>query len=125
MHQDLRQLLSEASSLRRRGRAVRSRSIGTKLTEAEYGALAARAGDQKLSEWVRAQLLKEEPDPEVAALLSELIGLRTIVVNVIFALANGNAITVDAMQGLIDRADEEKMSKANARLALVRARHKR
>jgi hypothetical protein len=56
-------------------------------------------------------------------LLAELLALRTIVVNVIFALGNGHTITTEAMQGLVDRADEEKVSKANARLALVRARH--
>ena len=67
----------------------------------------------------------EEPEPELAALLSEVIGLRTILVNVIFALANGHGISDEQMQSLIDRADQEKTSKkATERLAIVGAYRK-
>jgi len=38
--------------------------------------------------------------------------LRTILVNVIFAIANGQTITTEAMRALIDRADQEKASRA-------------
>jgi hypothetical protein len=122
MQKDFQRLLSDSAFLRKQ-RRVRSKSVGTKVTEEEFRELLSRAGDHKLSQWVRAQLLKpDEAAADVAALLSEVIGLRTIVVNVIFALANGHGIAVDQMRTLIERADQEKASQATARLAVVRGR---
>ena len=53
-------------------------------------------------------------------LLVELLALRTIVVNLQFALAHGEPPTVEAMQRLIERADLEKFGRAQERL---HARH--
>ena len=36
----------------------RTKSIGTKVTDEEYARLEALAGEQTISEWVRAVLLK-------------------------------------------------------------------
>ena len=54
--------------------------------------------------------------PVELILLAELIAVRTIVVNLQFALSNGDPPTVEAMQRLIDRADREKLGKAQDRL---------
>lgn len=64
---------------------LRSKSLGTELTESEYAqleALAAARG-QTLSEWVRSVLLQQIAAPNGhgssadATLLAELVGLRT------------------------------------------------
>ena len=47
--------------------------------------------------------------PTEMILLVELLALRTIVVNLQFALAHGEPPTVEAMQRLIERADLEKV----------------
>ena len=49
-------------------------------------------------------------------MLSEILSLRTILVNVVFALASGNDISESEMLRLIERADGEKLKKAMQRL---------
>jgi hypothetical protein len=51
------------------------------------------------------------------ALMAELVALRTILLNVLFKLANGEKPTAEEMQRLIDRADSDKLRKARERLA--------
>ena len=51
------------------------------------------------------------------ALLAELVALRAILLNVLFRQANGKTLTAQEMQGLIDRADSDKLKKARDRLA--------
>jgi len=57
--------------------SLRTKSVGTKVSDAEYAALEvrARAENLTLSEWMRARLL--EPDTDGADLPSRL-GRRTI-----------------------------------------------
>lgn len=106
-------------------RINRSRSVTGKVTEEEYARLEARASPQRISTWARDVLLQAlEPAAGERALLAELLSLRTIVVNVIFALANGQNITTEAMRAIIDRADQEKTSRAIERLATVTLRDK-
>jgi len=96
----------------------RTKSIGTKVTEAEFEAIARRAEPMTVSEWARGILLgAAQPDPLYFALLAELLALRTIVVNLDFALAANGPPTTDAMHSLIARADAEKVSKAEERIA--------
>ena len=107
-------------------RISRSRSVTGKVTEEEYARLEARASPQKISTWARDVLLEAlEPAAGERALLAELLALRTILVNVIFALANGHAITTEAMRAIIDRADQEKVSRAIERLATAPTRDTR
>ena len=104
-------------------RISRSRSVTGKVTEEEYVRLEARASPQRISTWARDVLLQAlQPAAGERALLAELLALRAILVNVIFALANGQAITTEAMRALIERADQEKTSRATERLATVTAR---
>jgi hypothetical protein len=51
------------------------------------------------------------------ALMAELVALRAILLNVLFKQANGQTLTVEEMQRLIDRADSDKLKRARGRLA--------
>jgi hypothetical protein len=96
----------------------RTKSIGTKVTPEEYARIQTLAGDQPVSEWVRAALLKAADPPAAdATVLAEVIALRTILLNLHFHLCSGAAVTAETMQRLIARADEEKLHQARARLA--------
>jgi hypothetical protein len=76
------------------------------VTEAEYDAIARHAEPQTVSEWARGILLgAAHPDPLHFLLLAELLALRTLVLNLNFALAASGPPTTEAMHALIDRAD--------------------
>ena len=99
----------------------RTKSVGTKVTESEYEAIARRAEPLTVSEWVRGILLSStQPDPLHFLLLVEFLALRTIVLNLNFALAANDPPTTEAMHALIDRADAQKLSKAKDRIARPR-----
>src|SRR5215470_8802218 len=91
-------------------------TIGTKVTEEEYAKLelTAQAGGKTLGEWCREVMLASA-NPQVPkslsdgseglALMAEFAALRTILLNVLFREANGEKLTAEQMQILIDRAD--------------------
>jgi len=97
----------------------RTKSIGTKVTPEEYARIQTLAGEQPVSEWVRAALLRAAEDTPAAdsIVLAELLALRAILLNVHFHLCNGTPLTAETMQRLIERADQDKRQKAQARLA--------
>jgi hypothetical protein len=96
----------------------RTKSIGTKVTPEEYVRIQALAGEQPVSEWVRAALVKAaEPPAADATVLAELLALRAILLNLHFHLCSGTPVTAETMQRLIDRADQDKGRLAEARLA--------
>jgi predicted transcriptional regulator len=98
----------------------RRKSIGTKVSEEEYAQLEALAEGRAMSEWVREVLLREldgrQARPADEAVLAEVLGLRTILLNAFFQLANREKITAEEMQRIIDRADAAKVQKAIERL---------
>ena len=95
----------------------RTKSIGTKVTPEEYDRIYALAGDQPISEWVRAALLNAaDASPVDSVVLAELLALRTILLNLHFHLCSGSPVTADTMQRLIERADRDKQQQAEARL---------
>jgi len=102
--------------------ASRTRSIGTKITEEEYARIQARASEEafSISEWCRSVILKaagdEKPNPESRILLAEVLSLRTILLNLHFAVSQNQSLTADDMQAIIDRADKDKTKKAEERL---------
>jgi hypothetical protein len=101
----------------------RTKWLGTKVTEDEYARCLTLKGTGSLSDWARAVLLRAaEPDPLHQALLAEVLALRTILLNVHFAVANGQPVTLDRMQMLIDRADHDKWDKAREHVAAAAAR---
>lgn len=113
---------------------LRTKSIGTKVSEEEFAALeeCARQADMTLSEWVRAVLLAapgvELPDDEAAlagrVTLAEVLALRTLFLNLQFRAGSGGAsqgpMTEAEMRGLIGRADGVKMQRARERLEAAR-----
>jgi hypothetical protein len=109
---------------------LRTKSIGTKVSEEEFAALeaTARAADMTLSEWVRAVLLAapgvELPDDEAApagrVAVAEVLALRTLFLNLQFRQAQG-PMTEAEMRALIERADAVKGDRARERLEAERS----
>jgi len=98
----------------------RRKSIGTKVSEEEYARLETLAGGRALGEWVREVLLREldgrQARPADEAVLAEVLALRTILLNAFYRLAQGEKLTEEGMQAIIDRADASKLQKAAERL---------
>jgi hypothetical protein len=110
----------------------RTKTLSTKVSEEEFTQLEAAANKSglTLSEWCREAMLagvngqKEKSVADLyaangtgqAALMAELVALRAILLNVLFRQANGQTLTAEEMQGVIDRADSEKVRKARERL---------
>jgi len=69
-------------------------------------------------------LLASSPEAGTGAdsqvVLSELLGLRTILMNLLFSIAKGEPVTPEQMQGLIERADKDKMRRALEKLGEAR-----
>ena len=98
--------------------SLRTKSISTKVTDEEYALFEALAGEQTISEWARDVLLKAtKPNAGEQTVLAEVLALRTILLNIHFAISQGQTLTVEEMQQLIERADQNKLSKARQRLA--------
>ncbi len=98
--------------------SLRTKSISTKVTGEEYAQFEASAGEQTISEWARDVLLKAtQPNADEQTVLAEVLALRTILLNVHFAVSQGQTLTAEEMQRLIERADQNKLSKARQRLA--------
>ena len=102
----------------------RTKSIGTKVTPEEYARIQTLAGEQPVSEWVRAALLKAADPPTAdATVLAEVLALRTILLNLRFHLCTGAAMTAETMQRVIERADQDKRQQADARLSTTTRRN--
>ncbi len=105
---------------------LRTKSVGTKVSEAEFALLEerARGAGMRLGEWVREALLSATavfgPDSGEVA-LGEILALRSLLLNLHFRAAKGEAIPEAEMRGLIDRADGSKVERARERMAAVRA----
>ena len=98
--------------------ALRTKSISTKVTDEEYAQFEVRAGEQTISEWARDVLLNATKlNAGEQTVMAELLALRTILLNMHFAVSQGQTLTVEEMQQLIERADQNKLSKARQRLA--------
>jgi len=108
---------------------LRTKSIGTKVSEEEFAALeaAARAGDMTLSEWARAVLLAAPgvalPDDDAAlagrVTLAEVLALRTLFLNLQFRQAQG-PVTEAEIRSLIERADAVKRERAREQIEAAR-----
>ena len=112
--------------------SLRTKSVGTKVTDAEYAALEARARAENLplSEWMRAKLLGTGrpgggSDTEVSntaddllgeVLLSEVLALRALFLNL--RPLPDHALPGEAeVRAEIARVDATKMQRARERLA--------
>ena len=94
----------------------RLRSVGTKVTDEMYARIVEAAGTRRISEWLRQVVTAAALEPSPTLLLAEVLALRTIVLTVQFALGAGETLTPDVMHRLIDRADAEKLRKAQERM---------
>ena len=105
---------------------LRTKSIGTKVSEEEFARLeqAAQKASKTLGEWCREVMLGSangQPangagENGAEALMAEVVALRAILLNVLFKQANGERLTSEEMQRLIERADSDKFKKARERL---------
>jgi hypothetical protein len=102
---------------------LRTKSVGTKVSEAEFALLEerARGAGLRLAEWVREALLsapaESGPDSGEVA-LGEVLALRSLLLNLHFRSAT---IPEAEMRGLIERADGSKLERARERLMAARA----
>jgi len=108
--------------------AIKTKSIAMKVTEGQYADLdrTALACGKTVREWCREVVLAnvngygpkghQAGAPEAQATMAELVALRTILLNVLFKQANGESLTSEEMQRLIERADADKFKKAAERI---------
>jgi hypothetical protein len=101
--------------------ARRMKSISAKVTEAEYAQLVAQAGDRTVSEWLRTTALaavSPSPSERIAFLtFAEQLGLRSVVLSLCHLLRQGQPVTREVLQHLIDQADCTKVRAAQDRIA--------
>jgi argininosuccinate lyase len=99
-------------------RALRTKSVGTKVSEAELRVLESRAerAGLTLSEWVRDVLLASSVDASAMAaeraILAEVLGMRAILLNFMLKLSMRQPITEQVSRELIAWADGSKMKRA-------------
>src|SRR5258708_36274963 len=97
--------------------SLRTKSISTKVTDEEYAHFEALAGEQTISEWARDVLLKAtKPNAGEQTVLAELLALRTILLNMHFAVSQGQALTVEYMKQPVAPAVHTKSLHAPHRL---------
>ena len=99
-------------------RELRSKSVGTKVSEAELRVLESRAerAGLTLSEWVRDVLLGSSVEmgtlAAVRAILAEVLAMRTILLNFMLKVGEGTPIPEASSKKLIEWADANKMKRA-------------
>jgi hypothetical protein len=103
---------------------LRTKSVGTKVSEAEFALLEerARSSGLTLSEWVRDVLLTAPvdgaPEPASEVILAELLALRSLFLNLHYRADKG-PLDKDELRSLIDRADATKIERARERLKVA------
>ena len=112
-------------------RALRVKSVGTKVSAAELRVLESRAAAAglTLSEWVRDVLLGSSVEMGTMAaertILAEVLAMRTILLNFMLKVGEGVTIPEEASRKLIKWADDNKMKRALEALAKNSAREER
>ena len=111
--------------------ALRTKSVGTKVSEAELRVLESRAdaAGLTLSAWVRDVLLGSSVDAGAMAaeraILAEMLAMRAIILNFILKLSARQPLTEEVSRELIAWADSNKMRRALEILAQSSAREER
>lgn len=103
---------------------ARTKCISTKVTNDEYSRFTKVARGETVSGWARGVLIaaaSAEPSLE-HIVLAEVLALRTILLNLHFALASGQTPTTGSMQHLIECADQDKIHKAYEHLGAASRR---
>src|SRR5581483_9855112 len=89
---------------------LRTKSIGTKVSEDEYAQLEklAEARGLTLSEWFRELVLAELiAHPAEQVILAEVLALRMLYLNTVQILGRGREVTTEELRKLIERVDRE------------------
>ena len=120
------QTIEPAPSTLAASETSRTKSVATRLTEAELGeieAAASKAG-KKVSEWLRDAALTSarspQEEPTEAILLAEIIGMRDLILN-LFAQASKGPLSTEDMRNISAYADSIKEQKAVQILSLKRS----
>lgn len=95
--------------------ALRTKSIGFKVSEEEYTQLeaAAQADGRTLGEWCREVVLASASDAGMGDLaLAEILGVRLLLVNVLGPVAAGEKVTAEKFNQLLDQISEMKQQLA-------------
>ncbi len=98
---------------------LRNKSIGTKVSEDEFGQLEKLAEERglTLSEWLRELALTELTAHSAdEIILAEVLAVRMLFLNTVQALGKKGEVTTEQLRKLIERVDGEKQAKAAARL---------
>jgi len=107
---------------------LRTKSVHVNVSQEEYAHLeqAAQLGRKTVGVWCREVTLASADErlskarlsssAEIQALMAELLAVRTILLNVLYKQINGESLTAEEMQRLIERADADKLKKAAERL---------
>jgi hypothetical protein len=104
-------------------KTLRTRCVSTKVTDAEYATFQRLAQPRSVSEWMRGVLHDRVVQREIEdLLLAEFLALRTILLNLHFAVATGHAPTADEMRQWIERGDKDRFRKAQERRATAAIR---
>ncbi len=109
-----------------RGRESRNQTLSTKLTETEYRTVekASSADCKTTGEWLRDLTLRSlrsgANDTELIA-LSEIVGVRLLLVNVLRSLGTGQRMTAEAFDKLVNEIGATKYDLA-AKLIAERRR---
>jgi len=99
-------------------RELRTKSVVTKVSEAELRVLESRAerAGLTLSEWVRDVLLGSSVEMGTLAaeraILAEVLAMRTILLNFMLKVGEGTPIQEAPSKKLIEWADANKMKRA-------------
>ncbi len=100
-------------------RSFRTRSLGTKVTQAEFELLAGRARHegQTLSEWARGVLLNEARSRrENFDLTCEVVGLQLLLINMLAPLVRGERVTAEQFQTTVRTVQTTKVKAAEEML---------
>lgn len=119
------QIVEPAPSTPTASETSRTKSIATRLTEAELGEIEAAASKvgKKVSEWLRDAALtsaRSQQEPTDAVLLAEIIGMRDLMFN-LFAQASKGPLSTEDMRKISAYADSIKEQKARQILSLKRS----
>ena len=109
-----------------RGRESRNETVTTKLTEAEHEAIrrAASTEGKTTGEWLRdlaLAALRQKACNREWVVLSEVVGVRLLLVNALRSIGTGQKLTPEAFDRLLDEIGATKHELA-AKLLLARAR---
>lgn len=105
-----------------RGRESRNQTLSTKLTETEYRTVetASSADGKTTGEWLRDLTLRTlssgASDTELVA-LSEIVGVRLLLVNVLRSLGTGQRMTAEAFDKLVNEVGATKYDLATKLIA--------